>query len=66
MLFKLLLLGVAAFVIWRLLKSLSAATHLRPPPSSEQFEPMAKCARCGVYLPARSLSSDGRCGACRE
>jgi hypothetical protein len=65
MIFRLLLLALAGFVVWRLLKTMGVL----PPPAprgQEQFEPMARCARCGTFLPAKTLSSDGRCGACRE
>lgn len=61
---RLLLLVAFIFVVWRLYRKLRAAAVAAPPPQ-EQFEPMAPCAQCGTYLPARALSRDGRCGACR-
>lgn len=65
MIFRLLLLAAFIWVVWLLYKKLRAAA-LAAPPKAEQFEPMAQCAKCGTYLPAKSLSRDGRCGACRE
>src|SRR5262249_46760057 len=67
MLFRLLLLAAAAIVVWRLLQSLGVLAPPRGRPGAEQeFDPMARCARCGTYLPVKALSADGRCGRCKE
>ncbi|WP_043113185.1 hypothetical protein [Solimonas flava] len=70
-LFRLLLLGAALYIVWRLLTvARRATTQQRPPapraPSSAHYEPMARCARCSTYLPASSLSRAGLCGRCSE
>jgi len=66
MLAKLLLLGLLAYVVWRLVFA-SRATARSQSPQRNRPEPerMEKCAGCGVYVPARALGRDGRCGACR-
>lgn len=64
-LFKLLLLGAAIWIIWRLLRGLRVqVTRLEPPPKPEQFESMARCNLCDVHLPASALSASGLCGKC--
>ncbi|WP_020649540.1 hypothetical protein [Solimonas variicoloris] len=71
-LFRLLLLGAALYIVWRLVSvARRAATQQRPPaprppPPSAHYEPMARCARCSTYLPAGSLSRAGLCGRCSE
>ncbi|WP_043114215.1 hypothetical protein [Solimonas soli] len=62
-LFRLLLLAAAAYVFWRLLK-ISSRAPLPPAQDEPHYEAMARCAGCGTYLPARSLSRSGRCGRC--
>lgn len=65
MIVRLLLLLCIAWIAWRLFRYVQrGALQRRPPP--EQFEPMAPCSRCGTYLPAKALTSDGRCGRCSE
>ncbi|MFT4047493.1 MAG: hypothetical protein QM661_12465 [Solimonas sp.] len=69
-LLRLLLLGIAAYVVWRLLKVSSRAAV--PParrdrePPRERYEAMARCVACGTHLPARALSRSGRCDRCGE
>jgi hypothetical protein len=66
--FRLLLLAAVVYLITRLLRS-----RLRPPspPSgsgekpSVPYEPMARCARCGVHMPQTSLSPAGLCQHCQ-
>lgn len=64
---RILLLLALAFVLWRLFVGVRAKLAPPPPPQApgEAFEPMAPCQRCGTYLPARSLSSEGLCGRCK-
>lgn len=65
-LFKLLLLGAALWIVWRILRGLRIqVSRIEPRPQPpESFEPMARCARCGVHLPAAALSAQGLCGKC--
>lgn len=63
-LFRLLVLAGLAWLVYRLLQRWRIEITPRQPPAPEQFEPMARCTRCGIHLPARTLSSGGRCGAC--
>ena len=66
MIFRLLLLAALAWIAWRLLQHFTRAQTLQPPPQQDHFEPMERCQKCGTHLPARALSSDGRCGRCSE
>ncbi|HEX4895022.1 MAG TPA: PP0621 family protein [Solimonas sp.] len=63
-LFRLLILVALAYLAWRLYRHLRAppAPPAQPPPAS--YEPMARCSRCGVHLPASALSATGLCGRC--
>lgn len=65
-LFKLLLLGAALWIVWRILRGLRIQVSRieAPQQKPDQFEPMTRCARCGVHLPAAALSSQGLCGKC--
>ena len=65
-LFRLLLIAAAVWIVWRLLRGLRIQInrHQDAQPPAENYEPMAKCARCGVHLPASALSADSRCGKC--
>lgn len=67
MTFRLILLIAAAWIVWRLLRGLRVhVSRVDSPPQTpkDSFEPMARCARCGVHLPASSLSPAGLCGRC--
>jgi hypothetical protein len=58
-----LLLIALAFVVWRLLRG-----ALAPPASREappEFEPTARCARCGTHVPRTQLDAAGACARCR-
>lgn len=64
-LFKLLLIGAALWIVWRLLQGVRVhISRIEPPPKPEEFEKMARCAACGVHLPASALSPAGLCGKC--
>lgn len=66
-LFRLLLLVAAAWIVWRLYRSVMASRALRQsPPPEASFEPMARCTRCNAHVPAQSLSAEGLCGHCRD
>ena len=60
---RLLLLVAAAWLIWRIVRRGRAQLEQRRKPADE-FEPMARCAQCGTFLPARSLDAAGKCGRC--
>lgn len=65
--FRLLLLAAVVYLITRLFRA-----RLRPPApppgsgdrNSVPYEPTARCARCGVHTPTRSLSTEGLCQHC--
>lgn len=67
-LFRILLFLVAAYVVWRLYRALTAKSGGNTPPSQprEDYEAMARCSKCGVFAPASTLSQSGRCGRCSE
>lgn len=61
---KLLLLAVLAYVVWRLVsKALAPPT---PPGAGAppQFEPTARCAKCGTHVPSAQLDAQGLCPRC--
>lgn len=63
--FRLLLLGLAIWIIWKLLRTYRVhISREQPPTSPPNYEAMAQCKQCGVHLPASALSSDGCCGKC--
>ncbi len=68
MIIKLLVLAVLgwfAVKVWQAWQKQQALQRQneRPP---ERFEPMARCAQCGVHLPVSALSRNGRCGRCGD
>jgi hypothetical protein len=68
-LFRLFILGILVFFVWRVLRSWSseggpAAGPQRRTP--EQFEMMARCLGCGVFVPRETLNDDGRCRNCQK
>jgi len=73
---RLLLLGLIAWFVYRTLKSwrievtrrdeIPGQPNARPGAQSDRFEPMARCAECGVHLPQTTLSAARRCGACER
>lgn len=64
-LLQLLLLIALAWVAWRLVRK-----ALAPPPTGDgappQFEPTARCAKCGTHVPRTELDAAGTCSRCRE
>ena len=62
-LLQFLLLVALALWIARTLREMLAPP--RPPPQSPHgFEPMARCARCSVHVPAERLDRAGLCAQC--
>lgn len=67
-LFRLLILGILAFFVWRVLRSWSSdGAPARPKPRTpEQFELMARCRGCSVFVLRDTLNDDGRCRSCQK
>ncbi|SFF38444.1 hypothetical protein SAMN04488120_103108 [Fontimonas thermophila] len=66
-LLRLLLLAAAIWLIWRIVRQVrTQLRHKPPPPAADHYEPMARCNKCGTFLPARSLNTQGLCGRCSE
>ncbi|MBI2383584.1 MAG: hypothetical protein HYV18_05905 [Gammaproteobacteria bacterium] len=65
-LLRILLILAAAYIAWRLLQRLFPG--LQPPPGRppREFETMARCTKCGTYVPQGTLNSRGLCGRCAE
>lgn len=64
-LFRLFLLALAVWILWRLLRGVRVHfSRVQPPAEPPQFEPMSRCTGCGVHLPAAALSAGGLCGKC--
>jgi hypothetical protein len=66
--FRLLILCLLAWFVYRTLRSWSSdAGPNKPRPRSPQdYEMMARCLRCGVFVPRDSLSDRGRCRNCEK
>jgi hypothetical protein len=67
-LFRLLILGMLAWLVYRVLLSWSnEGGPAKPRPRTpEQFESMARCMGCGVFVPRGSLNDSGRCRKCQQ
>ncbi len=67
-LFRLLILGLLAWFVYRMLRSWSSDGGAgRPRPRNPQdYEMMARCLRCGVFVPRDVLSERGRCRSCEK
>ena len=64
-LFRLLILGLVTWMVIRVLRSWgSSSTAPRKRPSPEQYELMARCRACGVFMPRDTVGDDGRCRQC--
>lgn len=66
-LFRILLLCLAVWIVWRLLRGWRVQVSRNAPPEQkpvEDFEKITRCAACGVHLPVSALSPTGRCGKC--
>lgn len=64
--FRLLVLAGILWLIYRILQNWRIEVTRRDDKTPERFEPMTRCAGCGLYLPSESLSPTGRCGACEQ
>ena len=67
-LFRLFILGLLAWFVYKVLRSWSSDGGPAKPrrPSPEQFEMMARCLGCGVFVPRDSLNDSGRCRSCQK
>lgn len=60
MLIKLILLALAAWVVYRLVKGYGRGVKREEPPKNVGGEDMVCCAHCGVHLPrSESIVSNG-------
>ena len=61
-------LALIAAIVWFGLKAFrkwqQQSGQVGPPRQQDAFEPMVRCARCNVHLPASAVSSTGLCGKC--
>jgi hypothetical protein len=64
--FRLLVLAGIVWLVYKILQSWRIDISRRDSQTPDRFEPMTRCAGCGLYLPSQSLSSSGRCGACEK
>jgi hypothetical protein len=66
--FRIVILGLLAWLVYRVLRSWSADGPGTPkrPRTPDQFEMMARCLKCGVFVPRDSLSERGRCRNCEK
>ena len=62
-LLQLLILVALAVVIWRLVRKMLAPPPTPPPP---EFQPTAKCTRCGTHVPRAELDAAGVCRRCAQ
>lgn len=63
---RLLLLAIAGYLIWSLLRYAMAALRGPDEPRSDEppYKPMARCARCGAHVPQDQLNAEGECTRC--
>ena len=60
MLIKLILLALAAWIVYRLVKSYGRRIKREDVQKNETGEDMVRCAHCGVHLPrSESIASQG-------
>lgn len=66
LLIRVLLLVAIGALLYRSYVRWQLQSRQRNAPPPERFEPMARCASCGTYLPSNTLSPSQRCGACEQ
>ena len=67
--FRLVILGLLAWFVYKVVRSWGSdgsPTRPRPRGTPEQYEMMARCLRCGTFVPRDSLSERGRCRSCEK
>ncbi|MDR3414667.1 MAG: hypothetical protein P4L83_00640 [Nevskia sp.] len=67
-LFRIVILGLLAWFIIRVLRSWSSDAGPRQPRprNPQQYEMMGRCLGCGVFVPRDTLSDRGRCRSCEK
>jgi hypothetical protein len=71
-LLQLLLLAALVWIVWRLVRKALAPPRAggsgEPGAAAEppQFEPTARCARCGTHVPRAQLDAAGVCRRCLD
>ena len=65
---RLFILGLLAWFVYKVLRSWSSDGGPAKPRSRtpEQFEMMARCLGCGVFVPRDTLNDRGRCRNCQK
>jgi hypothetical protein len=64
-LLQLLLLIALAYVAWRLVRKALAPPAAPGDAAPPQFEPTARCTKCGTHVPRAELDAAGTCSRCR-
>ena len=65
--FRLLLLALLVFAVYRLVRARSARTPvLGPRRRALPEQHMVRCAHCGVYVPETEALGDGDCRYCSQ
>jgi uncharacterized paraquat-inducible protein A len=63
--FRLLILAAIAWFAWRIVRSWNAeALPPRRRRAPQDYERLARCLRCGVFVPRDDLNEDGQCHEC--
>lgn len=66
MLIKILLLGIAIWLVLNLLKQYRNNLD-SPPPAKQETEDIVRCAQCGIHIPkAESIEKAGQYFCCLE
>jgi len=67
-LFRLFILGLLAWFVYKVLRSWSSeGGPAKPRPRGpDQYEMMARCLGCGVFVPRDTLNDRGRCRTCQK
>lgn len=67
-LFRLVILGLLAWFVWRVLRSWGDEGGPRKPkaPRPDQYEMMGRCLGCGTFVPRETISDNGRCRSCER
>jgi hypothetical protein len=63
-LLQLLALAALAWVVWRLVRHALAPPGAGAGRKEAEFEPTARCARCGTHVPRGELDAAGLCRKC--
>ncbi len=69
MIFRLLLIAAAVWILWRLARIGLQQLERRPPPGEDQDPPFvatARCPQCGTHLPQEQMNAQGRCPRCGD